>query len=150
MRAAGALVLILAVTACGGAEDAPEAAPSDTPSSVAEPTATEEAATEPPAQEAELEASYRTYVKAFLTGDGATAYALLSKRCRDLQPLSEFAAISESAAEVYGEVDYTIESVTVDGDRGTLDATYAVEALNQGGGSEWVLEGGEWRTDKCD
>lgn len=84
-----------------------------------------------------------------MTGDGATAYKLLSARCRAKQPLSGFAAISEQAADVYGEVDYEIDSVKINGDRGVLDATYAVDALNQSGGSLWVFEDGEWRSDKC-
>lgn len=113
------------------------ASPDPSPSAVADP-------------KADLERAYRTYVKAFLTGDGATAYGLLSKRCQAKDKLSEFAAASEAAADLYGDVDYTINSVTVTGDTGTLDATYAVSALNQGGGSEWVLEDGEWRSDKCD
>lgn len=120
---------------------APVVQPSDTESSsAASPTATPREA---------LEAAYRTYIEAFLTGDGATAYALLSERCRGLNPLSEFAEAAESAAELYGLVEYEIKSVKVNGKRGVLDAEYPVAALNQGGGSEWILEDGEWRSDKC-
>ena len=107
------------------------------------------AAAESQSPEKALEAAYRRYIKAFLTGDGATVYELLSQRCRDATPLSEVAELSETAADLYGLVDYEIKSVKVSGKRGTLDAEYPVEALNQGGGTEWILEGGKWRSDKC-
>lgn len=144
-----AAALLLALTACGGgsSDDADEAAPTPTKTSSGpseSPTAEQES------PEAALEEAYRAYIAAFLTGDGAAAYGLLSERCQDKEPLSSFAEASEAAAELYGKVDYTIESVTVNGDEGTVDATYAVEALNSGGGSLWVLEDGEWRSDKCD
>lgn len=146
----GAAVMAVALTAsaCGGSDEggAGDAAPASESSAVSEsPTPTEAS----PGED-ELEAAYRSYIEAFLTGDGATAYQLLSQRCRDSEPLSEFAAVAESAAELYGKVDYTIESVTVDGDTGKVDATYAAEALNSGGGSEWVYEDGGWHSDKCD
>ena len=98
---------------------------------------------------AALEKAYRDYIAAFLDGDGETAYALLSQRCQDKETLAEFTDIAQSAATIYGQVDYTIDSVTVNGDHGTVDATYAVEALNSSGGSTWLLEDGEWRSDKC-
>ena len=84
-----------------------------------------------------------------LSGDAATAYDLMSRRCKDKESLAEFAPIAKSAAELYGQVDYTIDSVTVDGDHGTVDATYAVDALNSPGGSTWLLEDGGWHSDKC-
>lgn len=142
-----ATVLLLSLTACGGDnKDEEDAAPVGAAGSTASPTAPTSSASDEDA----LEQAYRTYIKAFLTGDAATAYGLLSERCRDKEPLSEFASISESAADIYGLVDYTIDDVTVDGDEGKVDATYAVEALNSGGGSLWVIENGNWRTDKCD
>ena len=98
---------------------------------------------------AALEKAYRAYIAAFLDGDGETAYALLSQRCQAKETLAEFTDIAQSAATIYGQVDYTIDSVTVDGDHGTVDATYAVDALNSSGGSTWLLEDGEWRSDKC-
>lgn len=158
MLVPAAVLIALTLTACGGSDDSGEgsAEPSTTPETEISAPATSAAATPTPAPsesaeapEAALEASYRTYIKAFLTGDGAAAYELLSERCKAEMPLSEFAEVTETAADLYGLVDYTIESVEVDGKRGTLDATYPVEALNQGGGSVWVLEGDEWRSDKC-
>lgn len=150
--AVAALLCAAAGTSCSSS-DGPRASTStataSTPTSSTSISAT--ASTSPSEdQAAAVEKAYRTYVQAFLTGDGATAYQLLSDRCREKEPLSQFAAISESAAEIYGKVDYTINSVHVDGDTATVDATYPVEALNQGGGSGWVLEDGQWHTDKCD
>lgn len=98
-----------------------------------------------------VETAYRAYTKAFLTGDGATAYAMLSERCRGLYSEADFAAAAESAADLYGLVDYEVRDVKIDADgRATVDAEFPVEALNQGGGSEWIQESGSWRTDKCD
>lgn len=99
--------------------------------------------------EASLEAAYRAYIAAFLDGDAATAYGLMSQRCQDKETLADFAPIAKSAAELYGQVDYTIDDVTVNGDHGTVDATYAVDALNSAGGSTWLYEDGEWHSDKC-
>lgn len=133
--------LLVALVACGSGGDGDESAGGS-------PSQSSPASSGASAED-ELEEAYRAYIKAFLTGDGATAYQLLSQRCQESEPLSEFAAITESAAELYGEVDYTIDSITVDGDEGQVDATYAVEALNSGGGSVWVYEDGGWRSDKC-
>lgn len=147
------LALAVALVGCsddGGGEKA--AAPkTETTSSDAPPTsdAPSPAGSDAPTPEKAVEAAYRTYVKAFLTGDGATAYTLVSDRCHEVLPLSEFASEVETAAKVYGEVDYTIESVDVNGDSAKVNATYPVKALNQGGGSEWALQDGQWRMDGC-
>ena len=132
--------MLLALVACGGGNEG---------SAGQEPPAASATQATEPSPEDDLERAFRAYTQAFLTGDAATAYALLSERCRAETPLSGFAEASEMAAELYGEVDYTIETVEVSGDRGTVDATSAVEALNSKGGSAWVLEDGEWHTDKC-
>lgn len=153
--AAALLTAALTLTACGGGSDETDADQTPAPAATtttADPDTSEtpEAPTEDPASETALVEAYDTYVHALLTGDGATAYALLSERCQEHEKLSEFAAFSEQAAEIYGDVDYTLNSVTIDGDRGTIDAEYPVEALNQGGGSLWLFENGGWRSDKCD
>lgn len=124
--------LVLAVTGCGGGS-APPLSGSGTQRG-----------------QSALEDAYRTYVEAFFGGDGATAYALLSDRCQKATSLSEFAAASESAADIYGQVDYTIDTVTVDGNSGSVDSTFAADALNSDGGSAWIYEDKGWRSDKCD
>lgn len=151
--------LALAAALVGCSDDGTDKADEPTTeatSSQAPPTSTAstdagltDSATDSVTPEKAVEAAYRTYVEAFLTGDGATAYGLLSKRCQSENKLSEFAAAAEAAAELYGLVDYKINSVKVDGDTAVLDAEYPVEALNHGGGSEWLLEDGQWRSDKC-
>lgn len=141
--------LLLALVACGGGSDDTSAASTNTPNTTKASESPSEAAPSQIAPEDELEQAYRTYVKAFLTGDGATAYALLSERCRKSEPLSEFASLAESAADIYGEVNYKVNDVSVNGGEGRVDATYAVDALNNGGGSLWVLEDGAWHLDKC-
>lgn len=148
------LALATALTSCSSSDgDKKAEAPAK------EATSAVPASSEPPAEadalsaaaepEDELETAYRTYVDAFLTGDGATAYGLLSERCQGEMPLSEFAATVEAAGEAYGQMDYTIESIDIDGDKAKVNATYPVEALNQGGGSEWALQDGQWRMDRC-
>lgn len=146
------LALAVALVGCSddGGGEADGAATESTPSASSEATESAPEAEEP-APEDQLEAAYHAYIGAFLTGDGATAYALLSERCKEETPLSDFASGSESAAELYGPVEYEIKSVTVDGDEGRVSAKFPVAAL-QGGdpeGSLWLLEGGEWHSDKC-
>ena len=148
---AGLTVLAVLAAGCSDSDDDGSDTADATPTA-SETAATETAEAEPTTSpEAALEDAYRTYIAAFLSGDGATAYGLLSERCREKTALSEFAAGSEAAAELYGEVDYEIKSVTVDGNEGRVSAKFPVAAL-QGGdpeGTLWLLEDGEWRSDKC-
>lgn len=82
---------LLALAACGGSDKPDETTTSASTSAATNPSA-------------DLEAAVRNYSSAFLTGDGAAAYALMSERCQDATPLSDFAAITEQAADTYGEV----------------------------------------------
>ena len=145
------LALTVALVGCSSddskkADEPKTPAASSTPSNTPSETSGDTAASDP---KADLEKAYRTYVDAYLTGDGATAYAAMSKKCQDAQPLSEFAASAEAAGELYGDIDYTIDSIVIDGDRGKVNATYPVDNLNQGGGSEWTIENGKWKMDRC-
>lgn len=145
-------LIALAATGCG--DDSGDTEAKSTPSVPAK-APTSEAATETPSAapaespEQALETAYRVYIDAFLSGDGATTYSLMAKKCQDQQPLSEVAEMVETAADIYGKVDYTIDSIDINGDSGKVNATYPVEALNQGGGSEWTLENGAWRMSGC-
>lgn len=149
---------LLLVSSCsGGSDDTTHRGPN--PASSTSPrteTQTTEPSIESPADassnaaEVELEEAYSTYIAAFLTGDAATAYALLSERCRNATPLSEFAGASEAAADLYGEVEFEINRVEVNAGKGLVDATFAVEALNSDeGGTPWLLEDGDWHSDHC-
>lgn len=125
---------LLALAACGGSDKPDE-------------TTTSASTLAAPNPSADLEAAVRNYSSAFLTGDGAAAYALLSERCQDATPLSDFAAITEQAADTYGEVAIKSLKVKVDGDKGTATYTYPVATLNQSEQS-WVNEDG-WKWDAC-
>lgn len=143
------LALTVALVGCSS-DDGKKADEPKTPAASSTPSGTpDETGTADSDPKAALEAAYRTYVDAYLTGDGATAYAAMSKKCQDAQPLSEFAASAEAAGELYGDIDYTIDSIVIDGDHGKVNATYPVDNLNQGGGSEWIIENGAWKMDRC-
>lgn len=111
---------------------------------------TKEQATQEPQidHEADLKKAVTEYTHAFLTGDGATAYAMLSAKCRAATPLSEFAAITEQARDTYGDVKIDSLKVTVDGRKARATYTFPVPAINQ---TEelWVAEAGSWKNDDC-
>lgn len=96
-----------------------------------------------------LEAQVRAYSTAFLTGDGAAAYDLLSKRCQERNERVGFVNTVTLAAKQYGPQD--IKALTVDqasGDLARVTYTYDTAALDQRG-EPWVREGGQWRVDDC-
>lgn len=146
MRIVALILAGLALAACGGGSDADP---------VSKPAASTAVATTtpPPAPVAtadpavELEEAVRAYSSAFLDGDGAGAYELLSERCRDRTPLSEFASITEQAKTAYGPQDVTSIDVTVNGEQAQATYGYADASLNQDK-EPWVNEAG-WRNDDC-
>jgi hypothetical protein len=143
MRAYAAVASVVLLAGCGGtADDQPDDAPISLPAGV--PTERLSRA------ERELATAYRAFVDAFLSGDGTTAYDLLSERCQGVYSPDEYADGSADAAEEVGLVDYVIVSVTVDGDRGEVDGEFPVAELNHDGGTALVLEDGRWRVDRCE
>lgn len=142
MRTYAAMAAVVLLAGCGGtADDQPDDAEISLPAGV--PTKQLSRA------ERDLAAAYRAFVDAYLSGDGATAYGALSERCQDVFTADEYADSSADAAEQIGLVDYVIVSVTVSGDRGEVDGEFPVAELNHEGGTAFVLEGGEWRSDRC-
>lgn len=96
-----------------------------------------------------LEAQVRAYSAAFLAGDGAVAYELLSKRCQERNERVGFVKTVDLAAATYGPQD--IKTLTVDqasGDLARVTYTYDKAALDQRG-EPWVREAGTWRVDDC-
>lgn len=134
-------VMALVLVGCGGSSEEP-----DEPSKAGSQKTASSTPTAAP--DDDLKAAVNAYSKAFLTGDGAAAYALLSERCRSLTPLSDFAAITEQAKETYGPVKIDSLDVDVSGDSATATYTYAVPAINQTD-EKWVLESGSWHNDDC-
>jgi hypothetical protein len=137
--AAALLTVLLSLTACGGSSD-------NTPTPKASATVTTTTPAADPSSD--LKAAVHAYSKAYLTGDGASAYAMLTKRCRTKLALSEFAAASESAKSLYGNVPIKTLDVKVNGTKATATYTYAVATINQTD-QPWVFESGAWHYDQC-
>jgi hypothetical protein len=107
------------------------------------------AATSAAVDNSALEAQVRAYSAAFLGGDGAAAYELLSKRCQERNARTAFVNTVALAAQQYGPQD--IKTLVVDqasGDLARVTYTYDTAALDQRG-EPWVREGGQWREDDC-
>jgi len=148
VTAAGIVSTSLLVSCSGGsgeskASDDPSASPSVTVTSSEAPTT--KPAVDPMTA---VEKVVTKYTHAFLTGDGATAYGLLSDRCQAAMPLSEFAAVTEQARDTYGDVKIDSLDVRVDGRKARATYTFPVPAINQKD-EPWVVEDGKWRNDDC-
>jgi hypothetical protein len=155
-----ALVALAALAGCSS-DDEPETTP--TPSSTAAgsssapapaPATDSVTVSEAPTSEEEvLKQRVQTYTTAMFAGDGAAAYELLSPKCRKEVPLSELAATAEQINTTYGEVDFTIDSVRIEGDQADVDGTTGVPALDEPDPNaeefNWVRESGEWFNDPC-
>lgn len=91
----------------------------------------------------------QAYSDAFLMGDGAAAYALLSARCQERNTEAEFTSIVDRAGEQYGDpLPFKSFDAEISGDLARATYTYAVAEINQDA-EPWVREGGEWREDDC-
>lgn len=142
-RVAVVLVAPLLLAACGG-EDEPKAEPSPSKTTTSAAPTTEAPAADPAD---EVRSAVESYSAAYLSGDGATAYQLLSKKCQQSMPLSTFATLTEQAKDLYGEVPIESFDAEVKGDRASVSYSYAVKALTQTDES-WVNEGG-WKNNDC-
>ena len=96
----------------------------------------------------DLRSSVEAYSAAYLSGDGATAYQLLTTRCRASTQLSELAAMTETAQRMNGNVQIETFSAAEDGDHATATYTFAVPALNQTD-EPWLRESGAWHNNDC-
>ena len=136
---------------CGGPGDTSSAPVAAAPA-VAESPATAAAtpaATATAAAHDELKAAVQAYSDAFLTGDGKTAYGLLSQRCRKRATLDEFTGVVEAAKQTYGSaLPMKTFTASVSGDLARVTYTYAIKAIDQDS-EPWVREGGRWHEDDC-
>ncbi|MBB1260498.1 FxLYD domain-containing protein [Streptomyces alkaliterrae] len=101
----------------------------------------------------ELEKAVESYLAAVSGGESATAYGMLSERCRKTTNRGEFEQAAALAHELYGKLTpKNIRVTELRGDSARVKATVGVPALDSedGDGARWVREGGEWRMDKCD
>lgn len=139
-----AVILVIVLAACSSGSYGTSAT---TTTAVAGAGATQSAAASaltPP-----LEPAVRAYVAAFIGGDEATAFALLSDRCQKKVGENSFVLVVTQAHEQYGSA--TIVSYRDDVTGSTATATYDMSdpALNRSGPQPWVLENGAWRMDRC-
>jgi PBP1b-binding outer membrane lipoprotein LpoB len=146
-RTASALLLLILLSGCSSGDKPAASEPAATVATTAAPTPmpTSTATARP---EDDLKAAITDYSTAYLTGDGAAAYGLLSQRCQTVLPLSEFASLTEQARDLYGDVKIESVDVEVDGKQATATYTYAVPAINQTD-EPWLIEGTRWKNDDC-
>lgn len=144
----GVYIGVLLLAGCSGGDDSGKA-----PGSVVEPAAdvnTSAASTQTPDDGAgALRVAVQAYSDAFLTGEGDTAYALLSRRCQDRNSSDDFTAMVVAAGELYGSpLAFTSFDAQVSGDLARVSYTYDVASINQDA-EPWVREDGKWHEDDC-
>jgi len=97
---------------------------------------------------ASLEAAVRAYSAAFLGGDGAGAWALLSSRCQQKMAEIDYKATVAAAAVKYGSAALQSVTATVNGTQGSATYTYSDPTIDQHD-QPWTFESGGWRWDAC-
>jgi hypothetical protein len=145
----------LVLAGCGDATDqeVPVATGKSAPAESSSPDGTSSpqasAATDEAGTKDELRFAVKAYSDAFLTGDAATAYGLLSERCRKRTSLSEFTGIVTAAEQMYGSaLPLATYSAKVSDDLARVTYTYSIKAINQEA-EPWTREGGNWHQDDC-
>ncbi|MCX6408021.1 MAG: hypothetical protein NTV28_13980 [Propionibacteriales bacterium] len=133
-----AVLPLVLLAACGGSDGGP-ARPAS------EPGPAESASGE---QGDALEQAVVRYVDAFHGGRADDAYALLSARCRQGLPFTEFRRMTSQATELDGDDPLRDVEVVTDGGRGSVSYRLDVESLSERD-EPWVHEDGGWRNDDC-
>lgn len=138
-----AAATLLALTACSS-NDTPDAGTKPaTASSTAKPADPQAAA------KAELEKSVRAYTAALFSGDADTGYALVSARCQDSMPKTQFSAMSESAHHDYGSLQIKTFSIdNLSGDLARVSYGVGVPQFERKA-QPWAKEDGTWKWDAC-
>lgn len=127
------LLALLPFTACGSSTDTPdkEAIPATTTSKV------------------KLYQAVKAYSDAYLTGDGETAYNLLSTRCQDTIGKQPFMDEVAAAKSTFGDaMPFKSFNGMADGDQARVTYTYSVAAIDQEE-QPWTREDGSWKYDDC-
>jgi hypothetical protein len=142
--AAIAAGLLLALTACSSSDtDKPKIETTTAPTKAADPKPADD-------PKADLEKAVRAYSDAYFATDTATAYGMLSTRCRGEVTQAAYGQSIAAATKAYGKT-HTIKSLTVDqmsGDMARVTYTYDATVLDQKQ-QPWTREGGAWRWDAC-
>lgn len=142
--------LLVTLSACGGEDDTAKAASTPSPTATSSPTPRVTPSVEPsvPA-DAGLRDAVQAYSDAFLGGDAAKAYGLLSSRCQKRTTAAEFEGIVKQASAMYGSpLKLKTYDAQVSGDLARVTYTYDVPALNQEQ-EPWARESGAWHQDDC-
>lgn len=91
----------------------------------------------------------RAYSQAYLSGDGAKTFGMLSARCQQRVGRDQIIAATAGAKAQYGP--QPIATLAVDTLAGTLARvtyTYSTHSLDQTS-EPWVREDGAWHEDDC-
>lgn len=139
---------LLALTACSSGDDSSDAdAPAPSITATTEPLST---TTPTPAESAELTAAVQRYTTAYFKGDGDTAYAALSKRCKGKIDAVAYGSIVDQAAADYGP-DHPATDVQADVSGELARVSYKVQGLPKFDqqAQPWAREGGAWKYDAC-
>jgi hypothetical protein len=142
-------VTALGLTACGGNSE-PNSAPNTAPmpsTATATVTATVTPKPSPKPATGPRSAVY-AYSKAYLSGQGGTAYDLLSTRCKERMTRQAFISLTKMAKAQYGPHAITSYTEKVNDDLARVTYAYTDESLNQTG-EPWVEEAGKWKQDDC-
>jgi hypothetical protein len=144
------LGLLVAVAAGCSSSPAPSAESSSTTTASTTTTTTTAVSTTTTASPtvASLEAAVRAYSAAFLGGDGAGAWALLSSRCQQKMAEIDYKATVAAAGVKYGSATLQSVTATVNGTQGTATYTYSDPTIDQQN-QPWTFESGGWRWDAC-
>ena len=144
LRIGFAAIVVVALAGCSGGGGNASSGSAKTTSAGSAATSTPTTRSTPA-----LEPAVRAYVSALLGGDGSTAFGLLSDRCQRQEGATTFALVAAQAHQQFGSA--TIVSYRDDVTGSTATATYTMSdpALNRNGPQPWVLEGGQWKMDRC-
>jgi hypothetical protein len=143
-----AVGIVISIAGCSSPTKATPLAPavsatsmtSSTPSTTPTPTSS---------AEAELRAAVQAYSDAYLSGDAAKAYALLSERCKKMDTFASFSYGVSQAKIVYGN-PLPIRTYKAHIAEGMARVTYTYDAsgINQTN-QPWTLEATGWHDDNC-
>jgi hypothetical protein len=163
MRYFVAALALLLFTACSGgdADSSSESGDEPTPvppaSTASQPTTSELASNFTPTAEessggdedAALRANVQAYSDAFLTGDGDTAYGLITERCQARMARDDFVSLVSQAKDLYGSaLQFKTYKAEINVSQARVTYTYDISAINQTQ-EPWALESGSWHNDDC-
>ncbi len=99
-------------------------------------------------EEAKIHEAAQTYSDAFLSGDSAAAFDLLSTRCQD-ELRMDFGTLVLEAETKYGDgLPITSFEAEVSGDSAQATYTFSKSKLNRDD-EPWVFENDRWKQDDC-